>query len=155
LRPNQTVRVDVTFGHRRRGLGAQLSLEPPLDGKDVEREVRLEWLGRVTLRLVDRVTKKGVPDVRVAVSRRHSGSLERTLWPNGEALFTDANGMFSFEGVIPRIEHSVVVYDSRRMDLSPSDPDTKRGIVAEPNIPGFVVEPGETRDLGTFELTTK
>jgi beta-lactamase regulating signal transducer with metallopeptidase domain len=155
LRPNQTLRVDVTFGHRRRGLGAQLSLEPPLDGKDVEREVRLEWLGRVTLRLVDRVTKKGVPDVRVAVSRRHSGSLERTLWPNGEALFTDANGMFSFEGVIPRIEHSVVVYDSRRMDLSPSDPDTKRGIVAEPNIPGFVVEPGETRDLGTFELTTK
>jgi hypothetical protein len=133
-------------------LGGRLSLEPPIDGKDVEHEIRLDRLGRVTLRLVDQVTKKGVGDVRVVVYCGHSAPFGASSTSIDERLFTDANGMFAFDGVIPGIEHSVVV-DSAPWDVPSTDPETKRAV--KPNIPAFAVEPGATHDLGTVEISTE
>src|SRR6185295_2242931 len=75
--PTQPIRIELTLEERNRRLGKRLVLDAGKNA-DVEQVIGLEPLGRVTLRLVDRVTGQGIHGARVVIYRHTSDPFGQT-----------------------------------------------------------------------------
>ncbi|WP_168222130.1 carboxypeptidase regulatory-like domain-containing protein [Aquisphaera giovannonii] len=121
----------IWFHHEARRLAGSLSIR---DGDGGPLVVRMRPWGVTSGRLVDR---EGRPRPGVPLSYRDAQYPDPSLkWQFPKAVTTDGQGVFSFQGLVPEQEYTVMVLGDGTVGPSPRVGDS------------HTLTPGETRSLG-------
>ena len=141
--------VEIVFEHRTRRLERSWRCTLPRRQKHNERHSS-RAIGTCHDAAGGSRDKKGDPKRADRRLPMQSDPFARTSRAIDEALFTDADGTFVFDRVLPGVEHSLAV-----IQLSPSNPPSpsQKPHDRGPVLAAFVVAPGTRRDLGIVETS--